>query len=138
MQHHHRSQLKQKNKPFKSSGPSKKAIKKANSGRIELKNASSSSSSSKGRAERINKARQAVNEQRKKALSARRGLDGSSAPRLCVFMKITKSANLSQAKVLLREKNSEEMQDDISHGLITLQLETGGTSGGGAGGVRRL
>eukprot|EP00960_Hanusia_phi_P054868 762796-Hanusia_phi.AAC.3 len=123
MQHHHRSQLKQKNKPFKSSGPSKKAIKKANSGRVELKNAPGASSTSKGRAERINKARQALTEQRRKTLNARRGLDASCAPRLCVLMKITRSASLAQAKVLLREKNSEEMQDGAGNDMMTVQLE---------------
>eukprot|EP00961_Rhodomonas_salina_P137856 1854426-Rhodomonas_salina.1 len=100
MDHHHRSALKQTNKKFKQgSNSSKRSIKRINKGKVNAKAGGGTVADSGNRADRVNAAKQAREEQRQQIMKARRGIAGNTPPpRLVTLLAATKSAALAPVK----------------------------------------
>ena len=128
--HHHRSSLKQQNKTFKGgSNSTKRAVKRANRGKVATERSfGSTASDNSGRAERLNAARQVRELKKGESLKAKRGIDGQPPPpRVVVVLPITKNAASSSVKTLLvassrGTRNTDEMMDSVDSGPVTVEF----------------
>eukprot|EP00288_Rhodomonas_lens_P016794 CAMPEP_0177705826 /NCGR_PEP_ID=MMETSP0484_2-20121128/8908_1 /TAXON_ID=354590 /ORGANISM="Rhodomonas lens, Strain RHODO" /LENGTH=396 /DNA_ID=CAMNT_0019217265 /DNA_START=185 /DNA_END=1371 /DNA_ORIENTATION=+ len=128
MDHHHRSALKQTNKKFKQgSNSSKRSIKRINKGKVNAKAGGGTVADSGNRADRVNAAKQAREEQRQQIMKARRGIAGNTPPpRLVTLLAATKSAALAPVKRSVLSQPLDEMSDSSAKGPETAQLGKSG------------
>jgi pre-rRNA-processing protein TSR1 len=136
--HHHRSTLKQQNKPFKGgSNSSKRAIKRINKGKVPTgvagsggcpKGGDNASAELARRSQRANTAKQHRDLKRQEMLRAKRGLAGSSpvaGPRIVAMLPITRAATVADVKSQVLANAKDPVTEGILEGPVTAEVAGG-------------
>lgn len=121
---HHRSSLKQSNKPFKSKHATKGSIKRQNKGRLEKCSSQASSNVDKARVDRIHQRKQEQKKRREELLALSRKFTGAKGiPKVIAIVALCPNLDTNKVVQKFFEANDTEFACFPADGIVQLYLK---------------